>query len=245
MTSESSHNVFASSLQYWIGIDTDPDASSADLEAFNKFYDEIHVHEVMDRNGFVQAARYRLEVPDSRGDLGPMWLACYGFADEAAAEQYLQRESGTAQRRGDYTPGPELWRSMSARWRLLWRPVFAVGDRHQTPDRIFVVGIDPAPGCSPTELEEFDTFYRETHVPEVVEYCGFAAGTRLDLHEALLHPDPPGCPRFSAVYEGALPPPGTVSLDQYSSGPPSWEQRVTKWRLCYQLVTETRTPGQR
>lgn len=229
--------IFGSPFLYWIGLDTDPGASATAVADFNRFYDEIHVPEVLSHNrGFTHAARFRLEVPDARGDLGPMWLAVYAVANESAAEQYLAREGDPSRLRTPYTPGPALWKGMSVRWRLVWERVLGLGTPGRMPDQLFVVGMDPAPESTAADLAQFEKFYSDTHLPEVVNNGGFAAGTRLRLRRELMHPAP-GSPRFGAVYEGIQATQGT-QLGQYSSGPPSWEGRDTRWRLRYRLATE-------
>ena len=80
----------------------------------------------------------------------------------------------------------------------------------------------------------------QTHVPEVVANGGYARGTRFELYSQFAHPDP-GCPRFCAIYEAdAAATEGRqtrgASRRTLSSGPPTWENHDTVWRLVYRRI---------
>jgi hypothetical protein len=103
--------------------------------------------------------------------------------------------------------------------------------------------MDVPEGTTDQGLREFDEFYTQIHVPEVVAVSKFLRGTRYELHHCFRHPEP-GSPRFLAVYEGtdesldaraarARDPGTAVPL---SSGPPTWEGHVTAWRLLYRRI---------
>src|ERR687894_307239 len=91
------------------------------------------------------------------------------------------------------------------------------------------VGMRTPADASAEALEEFNAFYNDVHVGEVVERHGFLRATRYELQE----PDPRGDfgPRWLAVYErdeqaakgyrkrkGAPPRGGRA----YTRGPPLW-----------------------
>jgi hypothetical protein len=91
---------------------------------------------------------------------------------------------------------------------------------------------------SPSELEEFNAFYTNIHLPEIVAVLGFRSGTRYEIHRAFSHP-PPGAPRFLAVYEAdddAIRALGKGARPTFSPGPKAWEARETLWRLAYRRV---------
>jgi hypothetical protein len=232
---------FTSPLMYWVGIDT-PGASDAQLAEFNSFYDDFHLPEVVAGNqGFVRAHRYELQRPDSRGDLGPRWLAVYEMADDAAAAAYLAQNAGAPTQRPSYTPLPDAWRAIAKiRWRIIWRQIAEAGSLEEPPYSIFLVGIDPPAGADDAAIAEFNDFYTGTHLPEVMAAAGFGRGTRYERERALAHPEP-GCPRYLADYEAdqtvgkeleANPP----VFSGMTPGPPVWEQHVTPWRLVYNRV---------
>ena len=98
-------------------------------------------------------------------------------------------------------------------------------------------------------LAQFDEFYTNTHVPEVVRNGNWLRGTRYELFREFTHPDP-ACPRFLAVYEGdeqamqtraerrANPGSGPRS----SKGPAVWEAHDTTWRLIYKRIDSWAKP---
>jgi len=231
--------IFATASMYWVGVDTDPAATPDQIAEFNDFYTRVHLPEVLELNpGFWAATRYRLETPDPRGDLGPTWLTVYSIDEVAGADRYVARERDPARGRPKYTSGPGLWKTMSPRWRLIWRQVFSIGPRALPPESIFMVGMDAADGAGAPELAAFDQYYNDIHLPEVLDNGKYSAGTRFERYEAFLHQRPEGCPQFCAVYEGepagaAGPPPGAPT-----PGPEAWERRTTTWRLRYRRVGE-------
>jgi len=107
---------------------------------------------------------------------------------------------------------------------------------------IYMVGMNIPADATPEQLKEFNDFYSNTHVPEVVtNNRGFLTGTRYEL----LDPSLKG-PRFLAVYEvdgeeaaqahldrAANPGSGNV---RYSTGPDVWQKHDTLWRLMYKPV---------
>jgi hypothetical protein len=231
-------STFTSPLMYWVGIDT-PGASDAQLDEFNSFYDDVHLPEVVAGNpGFVRAHRYELARPDSRGDLGPRWLAVYEMANADAAAGYLARNDGPPEGRPAYTPLPDAWRAIAKiRWRIIWRQIAEAGGLDEPPYSIFLVGIDPPAGADDAAIAEFNDFYTNVHLPEVMEAAKYGRGTRYERERALAHPEP-GCPRYLANYEtdeaigrelDANPP----AFRGMSPGPEVWEHHVTPWRLVY------------
>ena len=236
--------LFEQPYSYWVGLDTPSDASAEDLIAFNEFYDDIHVPEVLAANeGMVSAARFELVRPDARGDFGPRWLAVYELADEQAAREYVRRNGPGASDRPTYSAGPLLWSQMTARWRILWERIAEVGSLPEDDSELlFLVGMSVPDDTAPEQLEQFNDFYTSVHLVEVMKHGGFPRACRLALHEDLLHPSP-GAPTFCAAYETGGPdpldglfgaPPGT-----FTDGPPAWTARDTRWRLLYRRLTTT------
>ena len=113
---------------------------------------------------------------------------------------------------------------------------------------LYFVAMDEAPGTDANGLREFNDFYTNVHVPEVVEVSKFLSGARYQLYRELRHPEPKS-PGYLAVYEAddaslqarkdrAANPGASKPL---SSGPPSWEGHETAWRLLYKRL-DTFTP---
>jgi hypothetical protein len=221
---------------YWVGMNnrsTDPH----ELRAFHQFYDRTHLPEVVAANpGFVHGHRYELARPDPRGDRGPTFLAAYEMSDGQAAQTYIDRNDGPPEGQPSYTPGPPAWGQMELRWRMIWRQIAATGPAGEAPASLFVVGIDPPAGIDTGDLAEFNDFYTNVHVPEVVAQRGYRRATRYELLRQFL----PGAARFCAVYESDDPeaPTPTAGAIPESVGPIVWQEHTTPWRLTYRrLVT--------
>jgi hypothetical protein len=237
---------------YWVGMNTQPDTSADDLAAFNDFYSNTHVREVVAANpGFIRATRYELAEQDARGDFGPRWLAVYEIDSRDAADLYIRRNDGPAEGRPTYSPGPAAWQRYQGWWRLLWRRHAPEhGELGAGAPYLYMVGMDVPAGTDEQGLREFDTFYTETHVPEVVAASRFLSGTRYELYRCFRHPEP-ASPQFLAVYEAdetslttrmerAANPASALPL---SSGPPAWEGHITAWRLMYRRIDSYARPG--
>jgi hypothetical protein len=228
---------------YWVGMDLDPAMSSTEKDELSDFYSRVHVPEVVAANpGFVGGSRYELLDPDPRGGVhaGPRWLAAYELENEAAAQTYAQRNDGPGVNQPSYTPFPETRKHLTIVWRMLWHQLAVCGSATQSPESIFMVGMNVPSDTDAAGLAEFNTFYTNTHVPEVMAYGGYARGTRFELHRAFMHPDP-GCPRFCAVYEAdaeATEHRNDRRADRppLTSGPPTWEKHDTLWRLVYRRL---------
>jgi hypothetical protein len=226
---------------YWVGMDTDG-ASDAQIEEINNFYHDVHAHEVVAMNpGFLRVHRYELTKADPRGDFGPRWLTVYEMADEAAAITYMARNDGPPEGRPAYTAFPEAWRdAATTRWRIIWRQIAKAGSLDQPPYSIYIVGIDPPAATSDAEITEFNEFYTNVHLGEVMAASNYGRGTRFERERAFVHPDP-GCPRYLAIYEAddvtgkelEANPGGSRNL---SVGPVVWQEHTTPWRLVYNRV---------
>jgi hypothetical protein len=229
---------------YWVGMDTDPRATPEALAEFNRFYSMTHVPEVLAAHpGFVLASRYELLDPDPRGGpvhCGPRWLAVYEMQDEAAAQQYIQDNERPWLHRRRYSPWPPARKRANTVWRMIWRQISSTGSSDRPPESVFMVGMNVPADTDAEALAEFNAFYTETHVPEVMAYGGYSRGTRFELYRAFAHPEP-GCPRFCAIYEADAEATETrgarrAARGTLTPGPPAWEQHDTVWRLVYRRI---------
>jgi len=235
--------VFTHPFMYWVGMDTDPRTSPEALAEFNRFYSTTHVHEVIAAHpGFVNARRYELLDQDPRGgpNCGPRWLAVYEMADEAAAQAYIKDNARPWLHRQKYSAWPAARKRAKTVWRMIWRQLAAVGQATSLPESIFMVGMNVPPDTDEAGLAAFNTFYTETHVPEVMAGGGYARATRFELFREFAHQEP-GCPRFCAIYEADAQ--ATEQREarrserpKLSSGPPTWEAHDTLWRLVYRRI---------
>jgi hypothetical protein len=235
--------IFTSPFLYWVGIETDPSATEDQLVEFNRFYDEVHVPEVLAANdGMTGVTRFELVRQDPRGPHGPRWLASYQLADEAAAARYLERNGPGASDRPVYSSGPQAWQTMTVTWRMIWRHAVArpnPGGTGQPPVNLMLIGMNPMAGATDAQVDDFNHFYTETHLDEVLEWGGFDHATRFELDTGLAHPGD-GPPRYCATYEVAGPHPFDEQNPrprvEFSSGPDAWEGRDTLWRLIYRVL---------
>jgi hypothetical protein len=194
--------VFAHPFMYWVGMETDPRITPAALAEFNQFYSTTHVHEVIAAHpGFVSASRYELVDPDPRGGVhhGPRWLAVYGMADEASAVQYVKDNERPWLHRRKYSPWPAARKKAKIVWRMLWRQLSATDSTDHAPETIVLVG---------------------TNQPDVTPQ----ADAHFELYREYAH-QPPGCPRFCAIFDATA-----------ADVPPVSDERDASWRLVYRLM---------
>lgn len=239
---------------YWVGMNTAPDLTPEEEKKFSDFYSNTHAHEVVASNdGFIRATRYEKLEGDPRNDHGPRWLAMYEMNSKDAADCYIEHNDGPPEGRPKYTPGLNMGRQTGVGgWRLIWRrhaPVEGDVGTGGAP-YIMLIGMDVPPGTDAEGMKQFDEFYTNTHVPEVVRNSNFIRGTRYEMYRQFSHPEP-GSPRFLALYEGdekamqtraerrANPGSGPKS----TSGPPPWEAHDTMWRLIYKRVDSYEKPA--
>ena len=108
-----------------------------------------------------------------------------------------------------------------------------------------MVGMNVPPDTDEAELAEFNAFYTDIHVPEVMERGGVhtARAGNCTAPFAIRSRDAPGSVRSMrpmqpprrqpATPEQSHPQPGERPL---SSGPPTWEKHDTLWRLVYRRI---------
>ena len=111
---------------------------------------------------------------------------------------------------------------------------------------MYWVGMNTPQNASETEVEQFNRFYTETHLDEVLRNNpGFLRATRYELCE----PDPRGDfgPRWLAIYEmqdedaaklyiARNDSPERANASAYTPGPPLWGQAQLVWRLLWKRL---------
>jgi hypothetical protein len=215
---------FASPFLYWVGLDLDLDLDDRrQVAEFHAFYEDVHSREVVASNeDFLGASRFELDRADLRGVPGARFVAVYEVGSERGVERYLDRNLLTCGDRPRYSIGPESWElHRRSRCRTIWRQIASHGAPSAATRSIYVVGIDPPAGLTEEELTEFDDFYSNVHIVEVVRKRGFHRATRYGCEHAILVP-PEGTPRSLAVYE---------SID-----PEDRQRHETLWRHVYRRV---------
>jgi hypothetical protein len=125
-------------------------------------------------------------------------------------------------------------------WSLLYRHLAETSPAVVTPYAIYLLGVNPPADATDEELEVFNDFYTNVHLPEVAERRHALRAVRYELVQEV-RPPYKGAPQFLAVYEvdeeaaavrRHVGPP-------YATGPAVWQRHSTPWRLWYhRLVGE-------
>jgi hypothetical protein len=99
---------------FMVGMNVPADAEADDLAAFNAFYSDTHVPEVMAHGGYARGSRWELYRPFAHPEPGcPRFCAIYE-ADATATNEREARRAAPA----TMTPGPPLWDKRDTLWRL-------------------------------------------------------------------------------------------------------------------------------
>jgi hypothetical protein len=127
-------------------------------------------------------------------------------------------------------------------WSLLYRRVAETSPAAGAPYAIYLLGVNPPPDATDEDLDVFNDFYTNVHLPEVAERRHALRAVRYELLQEV-RPPYKSAPQFLAVYEvdeeaasvrRHVGPP-------YASGPEVWQRHTTPWRLWYRrLVAEER-----
>ena len=144
----------------------------------------------------------------------------------------------------------QAWRTSrtTIRWRMLWRQISAAGQAPEAYHGMFVVGMNVPDDTPPEGMREFNAFYTDIHVPEVMQLGRLRLGPPLRALPRV-PASRPGCPRFLAVYQGDQPAtqasqqrgsgpnPPRPSPSRFTDGPPTWERHDTLWRHVYRKIS--------
>jgi hypothetical protein len=129
-------------------------------------------------------------------------------------------------------------------WSLLYRRVAETGPALVAPYAIYLLGVNPPGDTTEADLDIFNDFYTNVHMPEVAERRHALRAVRYELLREI-RPPYQGAPRFLAVYE--VDEAGASNRSHvgppYTSGPEVWQRHRTPWRLWYRrLPAENGTP---
>jgi hypothetical protein len=176
-------------------------------------------------------ARYELIAVAARGFRPPQFLSVVQVSENGQADLQAEAEP-------DY-PG------LRQTWSLRYRTVTETAPAAVAPYAIYLLGVNPPADATDQELEVFNEFYTNVHLPEVAERRHAPRAVRYELLQEVRAPYQ-GAPHFLAVYEvdeeGAsnrrhIGPP-------YTTGPEVWQRHKTPWRLWYRrLVPEEAGAG--
>ncbi len=185
-------------------------ADPAHEKEFNAWYDSVNVPAHLQVTGFKRATRYEcLRTADPRYSLvegDPKYLALYEIETENidATIREMNELDNLVEERGRITPflvvqRVATYRQIAPAYEKPLAARIAEGGEAEQPKWLFVVqGI-----CvDPQQEREFNHWYDNMHIADIMEARGFVRATRYEL-ELVLCDDKPGSEqaRFLAVYE--------------------------------------------
>jgi len=104
---------------YLIGMDVPPETDDGELAAFNAFYDQVHLPEVVRALGYERGLRFeRLCSLAHPGPGCPRFMAVYD-----GDEQVIRRAAEGIPADAIPMDGPQAWNSRRTQWRLLYRRI--------------------------------------------------------------------------------------------------------------------------
>ncbi len=167
--------------------------------AYNRWYTEEHLPDVLAVPGYVRATRYRA-IP---GDcvIPQRYLSLYEL--DVADRAGLQAVSDEHMRRigtGEMRRSPDGAMDRAAMRALYYEAVGPrVGRGDAVPASVLMVYSDPS---SPEADAEYNRWYHETHLPEVIDVPGFVAATRYRVTPVNMLDEPwVVSQQYLAVYE--------------------------------------------
>ena len=167
-------------------------------------------------NGPGEDAHYELIAVAARGFRPPRYVSTVHVPDEDHIDPEEDR-------------GLEALRRT---WTLLYRCVAETSSVSVAPYAIYLLGVNPPANATDHEMEAFNDFYTNVHLPEVAERRRAFRAARYELVREV-KPPYQGAPQFLAVYEvdeqaasnrRHVGPP-------YATGPDVWQRHKTPWRL--------------
>jgi hypothetical protein len=167
--------------------------SRASESSYNAWYDG-HLREVAGCNGFVAASRYRLS--EHQVEPQPPGLREYLALYEAADLDLAVRSLREGQAQGRVTSSDFLEKEPF--------PDSVAYNRHSLaqagamPEARMLVYSQPR---TPGVADDFDRWYDEVHVPELLRCDGVIGATRYRMSSTQLRPVPPGQHPCLAIYD--------------------------------------------
>lgn len=227
-----------------IGFDTASALTDNEVDAFREGLGQVHLADVVDANfGVIGGRAYKLVESDASYERAPGWLTLYEMDGLDALEAFSARLDRVSRGECGYRHWTDVQRVY--RWRLLWRGIGPAdrGVALSSKPYLRLVGTDLPSTTATEDLEEFDRFYSETHMPEVMVLRQYVRGSRYKLHRDLGHP-PPGAPQFVAAYEGDEAsrsgngrPAGARTQRELTAGPPVWASRKVRWYSMFGSIS--------
>ena len=230
--------VFTSPYMYWIAVNLGA-AGEPEVEAFNRFYDEVHAPEVFGANdGFVALHRFQLVDPEPATEETPSLLQTWEVSGEDGMGAYLARNDGPAAGRPAYSSGPAVWENRTTIWRVMWKQLSSSGPATLTPRSVRLVGTTLPEGATAAEIDGFIDFWTNIHVLEASQ----GRHSRVTTYELVRQmTNDPDCPQYLAIFETADQDPAELGDPlppaQRTEGPAVWQARTSTWRFSFDLMS--------
>jgi hypothetical protein len=166
-------------------------------------------------------AHYELIAVAARGFRPPRFLSTVHVPDDGHVDP--EEERG--------------YEALRPTWSLLYRQVAETGPASIAPYAIYLLGVDPPADATDHDMEIFNDFYTDVHMPEVAERRNALRAARYELVEEV-KPPYQGAPQFLAVYEVDEEAASTRrhAGPPYAKGPEVWQRHKTPWRLWYRRL---------
>ena len=182
-----------------------------------------------------RGAHYQLIAVAARGFRPPRFLSTAPVAGDGTNDGADGGGDGGGDSPADDEPGTGGLRQT---WSLVYRQVAETAPDAGAPYGIYLLGVNPPADATDEDLDVFNDFYTNVHLPEVAERRHAIRAVRYELVREV-KPPYQGAPRFLAVYEvdelaasnrrHTGPP--------YAKGPEVWQRHKTPWRLWYRQLS--------
>jgi len=218
---------------YWTVVKANLSDRRLDGE-FNDWYNNVHVPNFLAMAGFTRAWRIRrLMHPEQRGDPGQEFLAIY---ETETIDVFLAALHKTEVESGHSWEG---WERHLTDWqRSYHRVLSAWRDEANDDDSVgrhwSIVRVDYLSQAGFSE-QDFNAWYNEVHVPEVISNRGFGRAWRL---ETVPHTEQLGDPgqRYWAVYETERVDDLAMARRDSTAWDGVWAPGIANWSQHYHEV---------
>jgi hypothetical protein len=171
-------------------------------------------------------AHYEFLAVAARGFRPPKFVSTVDASDGGQTSNQVAPEEGH--------------RGLRQVWSLLYQQMAETSPVRVAPYAIYLLGVNPPAGATEADLDVFNDFYTNVHLPEVAERRHALRAARYELLQEV-RPPYKGAPQYLAVYEvdEAAAAVRRHVGPKYSAGPDVWQRHTTPWRLWYRrLVVE-------
>lgn len=156
-----------------------------------EWYKDIHAPDILETPGFLTARLYEnKEYRDGRGKFLTTYEIGTDDIEETIKTRQRKRAKENAAGRGSTAFIP-IWRD------VVWRQIFKLSiDKDPIPGQEKWVNLVENNCVNPSKENEFNAWYNDIHLPDVLETPGFLSATRYEMKE---YRDGRG--KFFAIYE--------------------------------------------